>query len=667
MIKTRTAKTAAVIIFAALLSSVIYIFSPLLTGSSIVCKLKIEDISDILFFSAFFSHIIWALSLAALRKKENNPAVRTSEVFIVISLMFFLFTYLYAANAGLDYVQRFAASSDVLSFAPDTKTERLISVLLYLPFLSSDICAMFLLRKVKVLSLKFLRLSLTLLSSVLYALSFPSFININGYGFVIFFSFVPLLFVLKNSGTLRGIFYGITFGIFQTMIINYWLATFSLVSLQFVTLLYTALFTLFMIFSVSVYKNRYGWALFPFAWVVFEWARSSGFSAYPWCLTASAAYRFLPLIQTASLTGIWGVSFIILLINTSMTEILVSESSEKIRRFIPAYIAGLLTLILLLWGHSEIKRENSIINEKTVTLSLIQQNSDPRKTDYEESFEVLKNLTDSAVKEADTDLVVWSETAYVPNIRRWGSMERDYNSLTSLTHRFLEYQKKAGIYLVTGNDDYEITTSENGDISRSEYNASVFFTSDGERAGTYRKIKLVPFTEYFPYKKELPWLYDILINMDVNLWEPGKVRTVFRHPEFSFSTPICFEDIFPDYVRGFVERGCDIIINISNDYWSLTETEGMQHFINSLFRAVENRRYVVRATASGLTGVIDRKGEIIQTAPFYVQYYLNAEIPLEKTGKTTLYTKFGDWFPLLSALVFFLSFIIILLKKLIKK
>ncbi len=76
-----------------------------------------------------------------------------------------------------------------------------------------------------------------------------------------------------------------------------------------------------MVFAVYIYKkSEYGWLLFPFAWIVFEWARSSGFSAYPWCLTGSALYRYLPLIQIASLTGIWGISFFTVLINTSAAE-----------------------------------------------------------------------------------------------------------------------------------------------------------------------------------------------------------------------------------------------------------------------------------------------------------------------------------------------------------
>ncbi len=164
-------------------------------------------------------------------------------------------------------------------------------------------------------------------------------------------------------------------------------------------------------------------------------------------------------------------------------------------------------------------------------------------------------------------------------------------------------------------------------------------------------------------------MYNLLLNMYVNLCEPGKVMTVFKHPDFNFSTPICFEDLFPDYVRGFVNNGADVIINISNDYWSLTETEGMQHFINGLFRAVENRRYVVRATASGLTGVIDRKGEIIDTVPFYEQHYLNTEIPVNNrlNIERTVYTKYGDWFPKLSMLIFIFSFSFLFLRSFKKK
>ena len=134
------------------------------------------------------------------------------------------------------------------------------------------------------------------------------------------------------------------------------------------------------------------------------------------------------------------------------------------------------------------------------------------------------------------------------------------------------------------------------------------------------------------------------MSFDAYLWEPGDRRVVFRHPKFSFSTPICFEDVFPDDVRRFVAEGAEVILNLSNDYWSLTETEGMQHAANAVFRAVENGRPLARAAASGLTCLVDPRGRIRARAPFYKESFLVVDVPL-LAGRTTLYTRWGDWFP----------------------
>jgi apolipoprotein N-acyltransferase len=157
----------------------------------------------------------------------------------------------------------------------------------------------------------------------------------------------------------------------------------------------------------------------------------------------------------------------------------------------------------------------------------------------------------------------------------------------------------------------------------------------------------VPFTEYFPWKEQLPGVYDWLKNRDVYLWEPGKERTVFRHPKFSFSTPICFEDSFPGDVRQFVTAGAEAIINLSNDYWSLTEVEGRQHAANSAFRAVENRRPLVRATASGLTCYVDPEGRFRAALPYYVEGVLVVDVEFVAGGqRLSVYSRLGDWFPL---------------------
>ena len=159
--------------------------------------------------------------------------------------------------------------------------------------------------------------------------------------------------------------------------------------------------------------------------------------------------------------------------------------------------------------------------------------------------------------------------------------------------------------------------------------------------------------------------------MDVNLWEPGIEQTVFTHPDFRFSTPICFEDIFPDYVRNFILSGADVILNISNDYWSLTETEGKQHFMTGMMRAVENRRPLARSTASGLTGVVERTGKIRDTRPFYKPLYVNTRIKLHEENTFSIYTRYGDWFSgLCIAAVFFMfikSVIFILVRSVVKQ
>jgi apolipoprotein N-acyltransferase len=289
-------------------------------------------------------------------------------------------------------------------------------------------------------------------------------------------------------------------------------------------------------------------------------------------------------------------------------------------------------------------------------LALVQQNADPRKHDYRRTFDTLVELTDQAVR-YEPQLIVWSETAFVPNISRWSKVNPNTSSYAALVRDFLAYQDGLDRWLLTGNDDYELIKDVNGQSRRLDYNASILFDPEGNRVKTYRKLRLVPFTEYFPWREELPGIYKWLQERDVYLWEPGKERVVFDHPLFRFSTPICFEDAFPGEVRLFVREGAEMIVNMSNDYWSLNEVEGKQHGVNAFFRAIENRVPLVRASASGLTGYVDTSGRLVATVPFYQERYLVVDVEI-KESVTTLYTRFGDWFPklLLGVVLVFLLF-----------
>ena len=110
--------------------------------------------------------------------------------------------------------------------------------------------------------------------------------------------------------------------------------------------------------------------------------------------------------------------------------------------------------------------------------------------------------------------------------------------------------------MLTGNDDYVLEDNDDDTQTRRDYNAAILFSEHGQRLKTYRKIRLVPFIEYFPYDDAFPWLLRILMHFDITFWTPGDEYTVFDHPKAKFSTPICFEDTFPSITRAFVRGGC---------------------------------------------------------------------------------------------------------------
>ena len=620
---------------------------------------------DLLFLALIVIHFAWGV----YQLFSSGKYPRTLEILLVISLVLFLISYIYALNANMDYVQRFAKNSDNLRVAPDSTIARMNSYIQYLPFLISDLLLILLFRADKSPAthspagewVSRWAIVPAILSAFLYTISFPSFISLNGIPFLAWISLVPLFLALYYAPRKWEIFYGIAFGAVQTVLTNYWLGTFSLISLQLIAILYTIFFTLFMLLAAPMPRTvgRYGLLLLPCAWVAFDFFRSIGFLGYSWGMIGTSQYEFIPLIQAASVTGVWGVSFVVLACNGVIALIITLLFDRvKVNWSIPIGFSVLFAVVVSLGAITSYRYKigrygdtsgNKKVETRNVTVALVQQNTDPRKSDYASGLEVLAKLTNRTLK-ADPDLVVWSETAFVPNIRYWSAYDPGRYRYAAIVENFLDYQRSIGAWLITGNDDYFFSTGEDGEKQRFDYNASVLFSPDGTRVDTYHKNHLVPFTEYFPFKKQLPWLYELLLKFDVFLWEPGTERTVFEHPLFSFCTPICFEDGFPNDVRLFVRKGAEVIINLSNDYWSLNEIEAKQHFTNSLFRAVENRRPLLRATASGLTAHVDELGRLIDSVPYYEEAILIARFRIGES-RTTFYTMTGDWFPLLCAFI----------------
>ncbi|MFP4643942.1 MAG: apolipoprotein N-acyltransferase [Spirochaetales bacterium] len=666
--------------------------------------------ADLPLYLLILAHGVWAAALLAgsLGKRAGRPGrfFFVPELLLALSTLFFLFNYIYALNANMEYVERFV-DDGTLRLALDTTAERLASFARFSPFLVVNAIAYIatrirygrLVARVQGVTESssrtagtgtgaFLRRQLSnwgLLvagfSAVLQAIAFPSFAFLDGVGFLGWVAMVPLFLLFRVCDYRRSVFYGAFFGTLLTMASNYWLATFNLVSLQFAVVLFFGFYLVFMLVMLPVYRSavRFRVVVLPLAWTFFELARSSGFLGYPWTLLGHSQFANVPLIQISSITGVWGVSFLLLLVNSGLAEtiyrrvlaptqdsshpagppgkgsVAVFRAAGRVPPSLrPALVS--ITAVVLVWALGVLVLridEAQAPPARSARVALIQQNTDPRKAQYSTTLGILQDLTNEALEE-EPDLVAWSETAFVPNIRRWAA-EDPPGSLTGVVNRFLDYQESIGTWLVTGNDDYELIRTVDGqEVTRNSYNASVLFDDEGRRRETYRKIRLVPFTEYFPYQNSLPWVYEMLQEFDVYLWEPGRERTVFEHPKFTFSTPICFEDVFPNEVRRFVDAGAEVILNQTNDYWSLTEVQAKQHYAGAMFRAVENRRPMLRSTSSGLTSHIDSHGRLLGSLPYYEEAWMTADVALPQNPGKTVYTRLGDWFPLASLAGFLL-------------
>ncbi len=586
----------------------------------------------------------WLLYQYRTETGDINVLRMIFEGLFCYALLLFFCSYFYAENANMDYAQRFAATNGNLSLAIDSAQERLIVIFRYAPsllILLGGYILLFLHLKNEEFIQRY-ALPLIFLGVLLRGLSMPSGLIQEGAGFLAWISLVPFFLVIRYTRYKQALFFAVVYGCFVVLFVHYWLGTFSFVSLQFSIFIRILYYIVFFIPGLYVIRSTRSTLILPLVWTVFEWYLHQGFASFPWGVLPHTQYQNLTLIQIASVTGIWGISFIIAWVNAVIAKLIVSPG-PSIKMLLQTVLPVLVMFIVVFsYGFVSIMWEPP--SQHLARVALIQNNSDPRKHSYERTLSTLQILTNQAAG-ANPDLIVWPETAVVPNISRWSKMPRDTNRYTEVVHDFLQYQKDLKQWLLTGNDDYKIIRDQAGkEIERQDYNAAVLFSDTGKRMETYHKIKLVPFTEYFPYKNIFPWIHNILLIFDVHLWEPGTEAVVFRSPKFQFSTLICFEDSFPSVSRAMVRAGAEVLVNMSNDYWAQNEVEAQQHYASAVFRAVEHRKPFIRATASGLTSYVDSYGRLQESTDMYEPNFLIADITNIPDQQATIYTRFGDWF-----------------------
>ena len=398
--------------------------------------------------------------------------------------------------------------------------------------------------------------------------------------------------------------------------------------------LYTGIFA--VLFSWKIATTRLP-ALFlaPVLWVTLEFIRSYALTGFPWSSIGYSQYKFLHAIQFADITGIYGVSFLVLSVNGVLADFFIIK---RRLRTMPLFslshsITGVLLLSVFIgavfvYGHLRLTENRP---GKSIRVSIIQGNIEQdRKWDISYQREVFDTYRDlsQAANTLLPSLIVWPETA-TPFY---------FNYDRAFTQELIDAQQTLQTYLLFGSVLVKEPSAR--DNRNSLTNSAVLLDTDGKPTFIYDKIHLVPFGEYVPLRKLL-FFVDKLV-AGIGDYVPGEHYIRAETPHGSFGVFICYEIVFPGLVRKFYSRGGDFMVTITNDAWFGKTAGPYQHFSIAVFRAVENRKPLIRAANTGVSGYIDIRNMGLETTPLFGNSAITADLMTDKTR--SVYSRYGDLF-----------------------
>jgi apolipoprotein N-acyltransferase len=399
--------------------------------------------------------------------------------------------------------------------------------------------------------------------------------------------------------------------------------------------------------------SRAGWALACAAsWVALEMAQARLLTGFPWNLLGASQYTILPLVQIASLTGVFGISFLIVWCSTvlAMLALMITRMPAQRPRLLGDLLPPTIALtVAWTWGAAEVWRKIETPVGPTIQIAMVQPSVpqtliwDGKEDRYR--FNKLLALSQEAVA-GKPDLLLWPEAA-VPGMLRY-----DTNILQAVTNLAMSNQ----VWMVIGSDDAEPGAAAGAE---SFFNSAFLISPQGEILDRYSKRHLVAFGEYVPLTRWLPFLQKFTPVGEG--FTPGRGPRQFRFKVgLSNTIPvqagilICFEDLLPRLARESVEPDTDFILNLTNDGWFRESAAQWQHAASAVFRAVETGRPLVRCTNNGRTCWVDAAGRIreVETSyatdkqDIYSESVRLARIPLitSRQGPLPLYHRHGDWF-----------------------
>lgn len=469
-----------------------------------------------------------------------------------------------------------------------------------------------------------------LVSGGLLALAFP---GTGDQGWLAFGALVPLLAVIDDVSWRRAGWLGFVAGLV------FWLATISWVAQTMVRYgglpwfqAYVLLFGLagYLALYLAAFcallsrRRRRSSVLYVVEaaslWVALEFLRTYLLSGFPWNLLAYSQHENLALIQVAAVTGVYGVSFVVLAVNAALARV-VQVRGSWIQVAPPLGTAALCWALAVGAGWLQAPTPDP---KDTIRVALVQGNIeqgvkwDP--TWQQKTLDTYRHLTLEAARKRP-GLIVWPETA-VPFFLREDPRRGEVEAMA----------REAGTYLLVGTPDRD---------AGSPRNAALLLGPDGRILGRYDKQHLVPFGEYIPLRRLL-FFANVLAGGTIGAFTPGREATVFSASIGRFGVVICYEAIFPGQVRTFFLQGADFLINITNDAWFGRSAAPAQQLAMAAFRAVENRAYLVRAANTGVSAIVAPDGRVLQASELFTTAVIWGTIA-PRPG-LSLYTRYGDLF-----------------------
>jgi apolipoprotein N-acyltransferase len=517
-----------------------------------------------------------------------------------------------------------------------------------------------------------LRITGSVLSGVFLYLAFPE----HDMGVLGWFGLVPLFLTIHNESKSYSFLLSLLTGIIFISGIFHWILAVSGYKLYHHSILvfYLALYFGFFGLVFRLIANRFGQTLAflsaPFLWVSLEYVRSNlFFLALPWALLAHSQHQFSSMIQIVSITGTYGVSFLIVLVNSALAMNIITFLDRfgwqrlaiaDMPRGREVSITTLTTIVLITfsitYGKTVLSKPNT---GKSIKVSVLQGDIEQKKKrDHKYDNFIMQSYLDLSRK-ASVDfpaLIVWPEAATPGFLLNNSLLLREITNLV----------KETRTHFLIGSSEHAKFFPDPKKRSRTG-NTALHFSPEGKIQGQYLKIHLVPFVEYIPYAGHISWPHFIVPRGRTSGQIQGKEFTLFKIDGTKFGVAICWESLFPGLFRQFVNNGASFMLNISSEAWFGVSAFQYQFLAATKFRAVENRTSIARAGNFTISCFIDPYGRIIESFPensmdkeSFGKGHLTQKITT--SNKKTFYTVYGDIFTYIALVITVFVIILALFK-----